>query len=132
MTADDREASMAEARAVAGPDAIADGGLTAAGDREVAADADALETLCVGDHVRDRDDADARMVVVGLTGSPAFDFEIDADGGELFTVAELNPSFPSDDDVVQVVFPSRATTDVSQLTRYAYPRSRLERVASVE
>jgi hypothetical protein len=87
--------------------------------------------LFVGDHVRDRDsdedDEDTTMVVVGLTGERADDVTFD---GET-TIASVNEDYPADDPVIEVSFTRRTLTDLSDVSRYSYPRSRLERVACV-
>ncbi|SFS63426.1 hypothetical protein [Halostagnicola kamekurae] len=81
----------------------------------------------VGDHVQDREDIDATMVVVRTPLEPAN--EVDARNGK--TVAESNPGYPADDDVVVVKFPERTSTDIGPLQGYAFPRTRLEIVARV-
>jgi len=86
-----------------------------------------LPTLDVGDHVTDRDDPDATMLVVGTPLARAKTYEID-DGT---TVADVNPDYPAADHVVEVVFPERTTVDVGNLPAYAYPRERLQRVEAV-
>jgi len=92
----------------------------------------ALPRLNVGDHVQDRDDDSEgdtpTMIVVGLPFERADEYY--TDDGET-TVAEYNDSYPNDDSVVEVVFPSRTDTDLGDLKHYAYPRSRLERVGAV-
>lgn len=97
--------------------ALADGG----GDDE------GLDPLYIGDHVQDREDPDATMVVVGMDTLQADAYEL-GDGGP--TVAEVNPEYPPTDDVVECVFPNRTDMDIDK-KRYAYPRARLERIASV-
>lgn len=89
---------------------------------------DSLEALDVGDHVTDREDPDATMLVVGTPLARAKTYEIDDDGT---TVADVNPEYPGADHVVEVAFPQRTTADVGDLVTYAYPRERLERVAAV-
>jgi len=84
--------------------------------------------LHVGDHVQDRtDDPDeaATMLVVATPATPADEVDI----GDK-TVADV-PNYPSDDAVIEAVFPQRTTADVDYLTTYAYPRSRLERTAAL-
>lgn len=128
-----------EAEAVAGPEGDeeirTDGGESNAHASRVAAqlamadgesDAEALPELFVGDHVQDREDPDATMVVVGLDTLQADAYELEDD----LTVADVNTEYPADADVVEVVFPDRTDMDIDQ-RRYAYPRSRLERVESV-
>ncbi|GGM64039.1 hypothetical protein J2752_000481 [Halarchaeum rubridurum] len=87
--------------------------------------------LHVGDHVQDRDDegeTPATMLAARVPVGDASGHEIDADGT---TVADVNPDYPADDDVVEVVFPSRSDTDLTPQNRYAYPRGRLERTAAI-
>lgn len=86
-----------------------------------------LPGLGVGDHVRDRDDPDATMVVVGLPLQRAATYEID--DGE--TVADYNAGYPETDHVIEVVYPQRTDVSLDELREYAFPRSRLERVAAV-
>ncbi|KDE58530.1 hypothetical protein EL22_04110 [Halostagnicola sp. A56] len=82
----------------------------------------------VGDHVQDREDnSEKTMVVVRTPLEPAN--AIDARDGE--TVAECNPKYPADDDVIVVKFPERTSTDLGSLQGYAFPRTRLEVVAHV-
>ena len=81
----------------------------------------------VGDHVEDREDFDATMVVVRTPLEPAN--EVDGRDGK--TVAESNPGYPVDDDVVVVKFPKRTSTDLGPLQGYAFPRSRLTIVSRV-
>jgi hypothetical protein len=92
-----------------------------------AAAEDALATLHIGDHVADREaDTDATMLVVGTPAEAASEYDIDG-----YTVADANPDHPDDDAVLLVVFPKRRHLDLGDAERYAYPRSRLERVAPV-
>lgn len=86
-----------------------------------------LPRLHVGDHVTDREDDDATMLVVGLDTMRADAYEL-GNGGT--TVADVNEAYPETDDVVEVVFPSRTDMDVDT-KRYAYPRSRLKRTKSI-
>lgn len=83
---------------------------------------DQLPALHVGDHVTDKEDDDATLVVTGISPQPANHYTVHDDQ----TVADYNESYPSDDDVVEVRYPQRTTQDVSQLDPYAFPRSRLE------
>ena len=78
-------------------------------------------TLNVGDHVTDREDDDATLVVVGTPPSQADEYEC----GKGNTVAEYNADYPSDDMVIEVVYPQRTTVDIESPQRYAFPRSRL-------
>lgn len=83
------------------------------------------QPLHVGDHVRDREDDDATLLVTGLSPQPASRYTVDGDQ----TVADVNQDYPEDDDVVEVVYPQRTTIDVERLDVYAFPRSRLELAA---
>lgn len=82
----------------------------------------------VGDHVEDREDPDATMLVVGLTGTKASEYTI----GGAETVAEYddNAAYPDDDQVIKVAFPQR-THNAVPTDSFAYPRSRLRVVASI-
>ncbi|MEA5387135.1 hypothetical protein VB779_08740 [Haloarculaceae archaeon H-GB11] len=86
------------------------------------------EQLHVGDHVVDEQSPDATMLVVRLPMQAARCYEIDSDGT---TVADVNREYDPVDDVVEVVYPGRDDTDVTDLTTYAFPAGRLERVAAV-
>ncbi len=84
---------------------------------------DELPSLHVGDHVTDRDsDDNAPMLVVGRSPQPAAHYNL----GDDQTVADVNPEYPAGDDVLEVVYPERASIDVGNLDVYAFPRSRLE------
>lgn len=131
-----------EARAVAGPEIVTDGGeptdeqthaarineqLTMAEADTNDTEAEELPPIYVGDHVSDRDDEDrATMLVVGLAVADASEYEV---GGQ--TIAEYNPDYPSDADVIEVVYPQRTDVDVRDSQTYAFPRERLELVASI-
>ncbi|OVE83181.1 hypothetical protein [Natronolimnobius baerhuensis] len=78
--------------------------------------------LDVGDHVTDREDQDATMLVVNLDTLRADAYELESGP----TVADVNPDYPADDDVVEVVFPQRTDVTLEALKPYAYPRSRLQ------
>ena len=78
--------------------------------------------LHVGDHVSDREDDDATMVVVGRPDEPAAEYTFDSRGT---TVADANPNYPADDDVVLCVFPQRMDVSIEAIAQYSYPRSRL-------
>jgi len=87
-----------------------------------------LPELHVGDHVQDREaDDPAPMVVVGTPVTTAEERDVDA--GQ--TVADYNPEYPADDDVVEVVFAQRTCVDISHAPSYDYPRSRLALVEPV-
>jgi len=87
-----------------------------------------LPSLHVGDHVQDRDDPGATMVVVELPPHEVGEYRLE---GTAKTVADVNPDYSADDDVVEIVYPERTTSVMANLKRYAFPRSRLERVAPV-
>ena len=88
---------------------------------------DPLPEVHVGDHVRDRDGEDGTtMLVVGTPVENAGEYDLE-DG----TVADANPDCPADDDVVEVVYPEQHDVSTRPLTRYAYPRSRVEQVAAI-
>ena len=89
---------------------------------------DSLPTLDIGDHVSDREDPDATLLVVGTPLARAGTYDIDSHGS---TVYDANPDYPAADHVVEVVFPERTTVDLEGLQTYAYPRERLKRVAAV-
>ena len=139
---------LAEARAIAGPEHVnavddeivvvgetimTDGGAQEQADQDDVDDALAElkdvdeEPVDVGDHVTDEQDPDATMIVVGLDTLRADVYELEED----LTVADVNPEYPADDDVVECVFPTRTDLDLQDKKRYAYPRSRLEMVARV-
>jgi hypothetical protein len=88
---------------------------------------DSLPTLNIGDHVEDRGDHEATMLVVGTPLARAKSYQIDDD----HTVADVNPQYPAADHVVECVFPERTTADADRLRTYAYPRERLERVTPI-
>ena len=88
---------------------------------------DDLPPLDIGDHVSDREDPDATMLVVGLPLKRAATTMIDDER----TVADVNPDYPETDAIVEVIFAGDADTDVDHSKRYAYPRSRLERVTPI-
>lgn len=86
-----------------------------------------LPALHVGDHVTDREDAETTMLVVELPTESAAEYEFKPD----VTVADANPDYPADDDVVLVAFPKRTDATVEPLERYSFPRSRLRLEASI-
>lgn len=93
-----------------------------------------LPQLFVGAHVTDREeDDDATMLVVGLPPETASEYVVDGepDAGTGATVADYNEEYPADDRVIEVIFAQRTRVDIDDSHRYAYPRSRLERVAAV-
>ncbi|WP_265112251.1 hypothetical protein [Halosolutus halophilus] len=132
------EPSIDEAEAVAGPEGVlTDGGEDSHAEpaetqlrmADGAGDGD-RGPLYVGDHVHDvtEDDDEKTMVVVETTPHNADEYRLE---GTNKTVADVNPEFDPKDDVYEVVYPDRTTKSIETLKRYAFPRSRLERVASV-
>jgi hypothetical protein len=82
--------------------------------------ADELQDVFVGDHVADREDDDATLLVVAVSPQQANEYDV----GEA-TVADYNEEYPEDDDVVEVVYAQRTCVDIENARRYAFPRSRL-------
>ncbi|UHQ96443.1 hypothetical protein [Natrinema halophilum] len=126
---------LAEAHAVAGPEHVdgTDGSeIIVAGDDGLRADGgepgEDREPIDVGNHVQDREDPDATMVVVNLDTLRADAYELE-DGGP--TVADVNPQYPETDDVVEVIYPQRTDLTLEGKETYAFPRERLEVVARV-
>jgi len=82
--------------------------------------------LHVGDHVEDRDADDdgdaATLLVVATPPEDADEYAV----GEDATVADYNEDYPSDDDVLEVVYAQRTCVDIDNACRYAFPRSRLQ------
>jgi len=88
------------------------------------------EQLYIGDHVEDKDD-DSTMIVVGLPGTTADEHVVNSDGMEpAETVADYNGDYPEADEVIEVAYPQRTDNHLDTDSKYAFPRSRLERVAS--
>ncbi|WP_049966949.1 hypothetical protein [Natrinema thermotolerans] len=118
---------LAEARAVADPGhvEVTDGSeIIVAGDDGLRADggAEIDQPIDVGDHVQDEQDPDATMLVVNLDTLQADAYELE-DGP---TIADVNPEYPADDDVVEVVYPDRTDLSLEDKERYAFPKRRLE------
>lgn len=97
------------------------------------------EQLTRGDRARDRDDDDAELVVVAVADETAAEYQIDSLDA---TVAEANPRYDNDDEVVEAVYlddlernyPTwRSVEDVDDavgfdaVKKYAFPASRLAR-----
>lgn len=99
--------------------------------RRAVADGGQLETgvelpdLHIGDHVTDRDDPDATMIVVGLPVEDASEYTVDD-----APLTEYNPEHPADDDVVEVTYPQRTDVEMQE-KKYAFPRSRLRLEAAI-
>lgn len=85
--------------------------------------------LHIGDHVRDRDEPEGRMVVVGLPLQRAATYELDSDDGT--TLADYNEDYPETDHVVEVIYPNQTDVFSDEQQRYAFPRSRLKRATPV-
>jgi len=86
-----------------------------------------LPVLNVGDHVVDREDRDPVLLVVATPLQRAASKQIGADGT---TVADVNPEYPEADHVIEVIYARRTVADVGTTKRFAFPRSRLERVVA--
>lgn len=84
-----------------------------------------LQDVFVGDHVADREDDDATLLVVGVSPQQANEYDV----GDS-TVAEYNEDYPEDDDVVEVIYAQRTCVDIENARRYAFPRSRLKVTAA--
>lgn len=78
----------------------------------------------VGDHVGDREDTDATLIVLGLPGMVAREYWFGA--GEGKSVAQANPEYPETDEVIECAFSKRTDTDLRDAERYAYPVGRLK------
>lgn len=82
--------------------------------------------LHVGDHVTDREDDGAPLVVVGKSVNRADQYYVEG-----MRVADYNPSYPDDDDVVEAVYAKRSAVSLDTDEAYAFPRSRLELVEPI-
>ncbi|MDS0284705.1 hypothetical protein [Haloarcula onubensis] len=90
------------------------------------------QTVFVGDHVRDLEDDDTTMLVVGAPAQTAEEYTISDSGMEpAETVADYNPEYPATDDVIETVYAQRTDNALATGNTYAFPRSRLELVASI-
>lgn len=81
----------------------------------------AYPELHVGDHVTDREDDGAPLLVVGKSANQSNEYYVDG-----IRVADYNPSYPDDDAVIEAVYPNRAAVSLDTSKSYAFPRSRLE------
>lgn len=89
---------------------------------------DAGQTVFVGDHVDDRENDDRpTMVVTGLPVGRASEYSVTNDA----TVADYNDDYPADDHVVEATYPQRTDKALDTDNVYAFPRSRLDLVASI-
>lgn len=95
-------------------------------DRERDAD-EQLPALHTGDHVVDRKDDDATLLVVGTPLEAAVDYTVNGDQ----TVADFNPEYDAGSDVVEVIYPQRTDTDIDEQQPYAFPRPRLKLVEPI-
>lgn len=78
--------------------------------------------LTLGDTVTDREKDDGtKMLVTGLPLEDADEFT--AKGK---TIAEHNPSYPADDTVIKIKYPTSADVELGPLREFAFPRSRLK------
>ena len=82
--------------------------------------------LHVGDHVTDREDDDAPLLVVGKSAKTAEEYYVEG-----MRVTDYNPSYPEDDPVIEAVYPKRAAVSLDPSEAYAFPRSRLELVEPI-
>ena len=82
--------------------------------------------LHVGDHVADREDDGAPLLVVGKSAKRADEYYVEG-----VRVADYDPSYPADDRVVEAVYPERAAVSLDTDEAYAFPRSRLELVEPI-
>jgi len=82
-----------------------------------------MPALSPGDRVIDLDvlpDEPDPMMVVGIDIGPANSYTAYDDK----TVADVNPDYPSDDSIVEVVYPP-FDGGFEESTRYSFPRSRV-------
>jgi hypothetical protein len=86
-----------------------------------------LGEVHLGDHVRDVTGDGSTMVVVGLSASRADEYPALINT----TVHDLNPEFPADDYVVEVVYPGHGLSLDTDDT-YPFPRSRLRVARSAQ
>ncbi|WP_207591666.1 hypothetical protein [Halomontanus rarus] len=78
--------------------------------------------LTLGDTVTDREKEDGtKMLVTGLPLEDADEFT--AKGK---TIAEHNPSYPADDTVIEIKYPTPVDVELGPLREFAFPRSRLK------
>lgn len=91
-----------------------------------------LVELHVGDHVRDRKHPETPLIVVARPSETAAEYMVDDPGtaADDVTVADLNPEYPAEDDVVEAVYAQRTDVDLEE-KRYAFPRSRLRLEAAL-
>lgn len=82
--------------------------------------------LHVGDHVTDREDEGAPLLVVGKSVNTADEYYLEG-----MRLCEYNPSYPEDDAVIEAVYPKRTAVSLDTSEAYAFPRSRLKLVEPV-
>lgn len=80
-----------------------------------------LPGLDVGDHVIDRKNPDATLLVVGVPLERAATVEVEPD----VTIADLNPDYPKTDPVVRCIYPD-SLPFIEDHQQYGFPRSRLK------
>ncbi|WP_276255484.1 hypothetical protein [Halomontanus rarus] len=78
--------------------------------------------LTLGDAVTDREKEDGTKMLV--TGLPLEDADAFTAKGK--TIAEHNPSYPADDAVIKIKYPTAADVELGPLQEFAFPRSRLK------
>lgn len=97
---------------------------------DVEADSDELPGLHIGDHVQDREDDDATMLVIGLPPQRAAAYVVDEETGA--TVSDYNKEYDETALVVEVTYPQRTDSVAFEgQQRYAFPRARLELVTPI-
>jgi hypothetical protein len=85
------------------------------------------EIIQVGDHVTDRQNQKRKMVVTGVPPYiTAKEYKFDGST----TVAEANPDYPADDQVIEVKFIEK-DNDYLPENKYAYPTGRLKVINSI-
>lgn len=99
--------------------------------RDAPEDDESQPDLLPGDIVSDREAVNRRAMVARVTDGIAETYRYEY----AKTVHDANPQYPAKDRVIEVVFLDSVSGDLENVIgdeeRYAYPRSRLELVASV-
>ena len=87
-----------------------------------------LDQCLIGDHAKDREDDEdgRRLCVVGVEATPAEEYALSVQDGEVTTVADLNEKYDPTDSIVHVVYQQHGTMIDLDKT-YAFPRGRLMR-----
>jgi hypothetical protein len=102
-------------------------GVATDGGEDTDDEAEALPALHVGDHVQDRTDDDATLLVVGTPLEAAAEYTVTGEQ----TVADFNPEYDAGADVIEVIYPERTDVHLGGQQEYAFPRTRLELVAPI-